>query len=93
MIQTKNNWIRQLYTMDNLPVLRSIDSETANLIYLTCLPTPENNGKILLAKAINAYSPLSMALGNLSDTHADKEMLSATNYSRVNNIINIRVEL
>ena len=42
MTKPEDNRIRRLYTMDNLSVLRSIDSETADLIYLD---PPFNSGK------------------------------------------------
>ena len=42
MAKTEGDRIRRLYTMDNLPVLRSIDSETVDLIYLDL---PFNSGK------------------------------------------------
>ena len=43
MTKTEYNRIRQLYTLDNLPVLRCIDSKTADLIYLD---PPFNSGKM-----------------------------------------------
>ena len=42
MTKAGDNRIRRLYTMDNLPVLRCIDSETTDLIYFDL---PFNPGK------------------------------------------------
>ena len=73
MTQMKNDWIRRLYTMDNLPVLRSIDSETVDLIYLD---PPFNSGK-QWENPIGEGKSLALAsfkdTWELSDTHADEE--------------------
>ena len=39
----KDSFIRRIYTGDNLPILRGMDSETADLIYLDL---PFNSGKL-----------------------------------------------
>ena len=39
----KDSFIRRIYTGDNLPILRGMDSETADLIYLD---PPFNSGKL-----------------------------------------------
>ena len=92
MTQTKDNSIRRLYTMDNLPVLRSIDSETVDLIYLD---SPFNSGK-QWENPIGEGNKRALAsfkdTWTLSDTHADEETLLAANYQRVKNVINIRTE-
>ena len=73
MTQTEDNWIRRLYTMDNLPVLRSINSETVDLIYLD---PPFNSGK-QWENPIGEGNKRALAsfkdTWELSDTHADEE--------------------
>ena len=73
MAQTDDNWIRRLYTMDNLPVLRSIDSETVDLIYLD---PPFNSGK-QWKNPIGEGNRRALAsfkdTWELSDAHADEE--------------------
>ena len=85
MTQMEDNQIRQLYTMDNLPVLRCADSETGDLIY----PVPPFNFGTLM-KGTNALAPFKDTW-TLSDTRADEETLPATNYPRVKDAINIRI--
>ena len=70
---TKKSSIRRLYTRDNLPVLRSMDSATVDLIYLD---PPFNSGKQWEnpigegdKKALASFKDT----WELSDTHADEE--------------------
>ena len=64
---------RAIYTGDNLPFLRSMDSETADLIYLD---PPFNSGK-QWANPVQAAGRRAMAefkdTWDLSDIHADHE--------------------
>ena len=73
MTKTADHRIRRLYTMDNLPVLRCIDSETADLIYLD---PPFNSGK-QWENPIGEGNKRALAsfkdTWTLSDTHADEE--------------------
>ncbi|MGI9297134.1 MAG: DNA methyltransferase, partial [Gammaproteobacteria bacterium] len=72
--------IRRLYTGDNLPVLRCIDSETVDLIYLD---PPFNSGK-QWAKPIGEGDRRAVAsfkdTWELSDTHADEEYALSLSY-------------
>ena len=43
----KDSFIRRIYTGDNLPILRGMDSETADLIYLD---PPFNSGKLFVGE-------------------------------------------
>ena len=78
--------------MCNLPVLRCADSETADLIYLDPSfnfgrkweDSADERNKRALASFKDTWT--------LSDTHADEKTLSAANYPRVKNAINIRIE-
>ena len=83
MTKTEDNRIRRLYTMDNLPVLRSIDSETADLIYLDPLFNSGKQWKNPFGEGTRA-APL-QDTWELPDTPADKEealpMTSDTNFS------------
>ena len=45
----KDSFIRWIYTGDNLPILRGMDSETADLIYLD---PPFNSGKLFAGEKI-----------------------------------------
>ena len=69
----KSSSIRCIYTGDNLPVLRSMDSATVDLIYLD---PPFNSGK-QWENPVNAGGKRAMAsfkdTWELSDTHADEE--------------------
>ena len=73
MKKSKGKQIRRIYTGDNLPVLRSMDSETVDLIYLD---PPFNSGK-QWENPIEAGGKKAVAsfkdTWNLSDTHADEE--------------------
>ena len=77
MTKTENNRVWRLYAMDNLPVLRSIDSETADLVYLA---PPFNSGKqwrIPFGEGTRA-APL-QDTWELPDTPAHKEALPMAN--------------
>ena len=78
--------------MCNLPVLRCADSETTDLIYLD----PSFNFGRKWEDSADERNKLALPPFNdiwtLSDTHADEKTLSAANYPRVKNVINIRIE-
>ena len=64
------NPIRQLYTFDNLPVLRSMDSDTVDLIYLD---PPFNQRKIHIGESGDRAPASFKEAWELSDIHADEE--------------------
>ena len=85
--ETKNS-IRQLYTFDNLPVLRSMDTETVDLIYLD---PPFNSGK-QWENPIGEGNKRALAsfkdTWELSDTHADEEYVLSLAYPETIPLIN-----
>ena len=93
MTQTKDNRIRRLYTLDNLPVLRSIDSETVDLIYLD---PPFNSGK-KWENPIGEGNKRALAsfkdTWELSDTHADEEYALSLAYPETIPLIDALYEI
>ena len=85
--------IRRLYTHDNLPVLRSLDSESVDLIYLD---PPFNSGK-QWAKPIGEGDRRAVAsfkdTWELSDTHADEEYALSLSYPQTIPLINALHEI
>ena len=79
----KDSFIRQIYTSDNLPVLRSMDSETVDLIYLD---PPFNSGK-QWANPVEADGRQALAsfkdTWELSDSHPDEEYALGQQYPAV----------
>ena len=69
----KNSFIRRIFTGDNLPILRSMDSETVDLIYLD---PPFNSGK-QWENPVEAGGHRALAsfkdTWELSDSHPDEE--------------------
>ena len=69
----KNSFIRRIFTGDNLPILRSMDSETVDLIYLD---PPFNSGK-QWKNPVEAGGHRALAsfkdTWELSDSHPDEE--------------------
>ena len=70
----KDKFIRHIYTGDNLPVLRSMDSETVDLIYLD---PPFNSGK-QWENPVQAGGKRALAsfkdTWELSDSHPDERV-------------------
>jgi site-specific DNA-methyltransferase (adenine-specific) len=75
MARSSSSLIRRIYTGDNLPILRSMDSESADLIYLD---PPFNSGK-QWANPIRAEGKTAKVsfkdTWDLSDIHADHEYM------------------
>ena len=76
----KDKFIRHIYTGDNLPVLRSMDSETVDLIYLD---PPFNSGK-QWENPVQAGGKRALAsfkdTWELSDSHPDEEYALGMQY-------------
>ena len=85
--------VRRLYTMDNLPVLRSIDSETVDLIYLD---PPFNSGK-QWENPIGEGNKRALAsfkdTWTLSDTHADEAYALSLSYPQTIPLIDALYEI
>ena len=90
---TEDKRVRRLYTMDNLPVLRSIDSQTVDLIYLD---PPFNSGK-QWENPIGKDDKRPLAsfkdIWELSDTHADEEYALSLAYPQTIPLINASYEI
>ena len=76
----KDSFIRRIYTGDNLPILRGMDSETADLIYLD---PPFNSGK-QWENPVEAGGRKALAsfkdTWELSDSHPDEEYALGQQY-------------
>ena len=76
----KDSFIRQIFTGDNLPILRSMDSETVDLIYLD---PPFNSGK-QWENPVEAGGHRALAsfkdTWELSDSHPDEEYALGQKY-------------
>ena len=89
----KQSIIRRLYTHDNLPILRSLDSESVDLIYLD---PPFNSGK-KWENPIGEGSKRALAsfkdTWEKSDTHEDEKYALSLSYPKTISLINALNEI
>ena len=91
--KSKNKPVRRLWTFDNLPVLRCLDTESVDLIYLD---PPFNSGK-QWENPIGEGSKKALAsfkdTWELSDTHADEEYALSLAYPKAAAVIGAMGEM